>query len=76
MQVVLPTHKSTCDGCKCDIGKSLSQLKDKERLYEFLMGLDNEFVVIKTQILPTNPIPSIGNAYHLVAEDKDKGHIC
>ncbi|KAJ0452966.1 putative RNA-directed DNA polymerase [Helianthus annuus] len=34
------------------------------------MGLDNEFVVIKTQILAMNPIPSLGNAYHLVAEDE------
>lgn len=34
------------------------------------MGLDNEFTIIRKQILATNPIPSLGNAYHLVVEDK------
>lgn len=70
MQVALPTPKCTCDGCKCDIGKRLIQLKDKERLYEFLLGLDNDFVVIMNQVLATNSIPSLGNAYHLVSEDE------
>ncbi|KAJ0720224.1 putative RNA-directed DNA polymerase [Helianthus annuus] len=34
------------------------------------MGLDPEFTVIRTQILATKPIPSLGNAYHMVAEDE------
>lgn len=39
-------------------------------MYQFLMGLDAEFYVIKTQILATKPISTLGNAYHLVAEDE------
>ena len=34
------------------------------------MGLDSDFAVIKTQILAMNPIPTLGIAYHLVAEDE------
>lgn len=34
------------------------------------MGLDAEFTVIRTQILATKPLPSIGVAYHMVAEDE------
>lgn len=34
------------------------------------MGLDSEFSVIRTQILATKPTPSLGTAYHLVAEDE------
>ncbi|XP_076914078.1 uncharacterized protein LOC143572951 [Bidens hawaiensis] len=67
---VLPTPRCTCDGCSCDIGRKVNEAKEKERLYEFLMGLDNEFSVIKTQILATKPIPNLNNAYHLVAEDE------
>nr|KAJ0206362.1 hypothetical protein LSAT_V11C500295500 [Lactuca sativa] len=55
----------SCNGCTCDIGKSLSQLREKERLYEFLMGLDSKLTIIRTQILSTNPIPS------LKTKDKD-----
>ncbi|GJZ65658.1 integrase [Tanacetum coccineum] len=42
--------------------------RKKEKLYQFLMGLDTEFAVIKTEILAMNPIPTLGNVYHLVAE--------
>lgn len=29
----------------------------KDKLYEFLMGLDNNFTIIKTKILVTLPTP-------------------
>ncbi|XP_071687526.1 uncharacterized protein [Rutidosis leptorrhynchoides] len=44
----LEVSRFSCSGCKCDIGKKISNLKDKERLYEFLMRLDAQFSVIKT----------------------------
>ncbi|KAK1427490.1 hypothetical protein QVD17_16176 [Tagetes erecta] len=72
MQSFLPTPICKCNGCTCGIGKSLSELKEKEQLYEFLMGLDGEFSIIRTQILATQPIPSLANAYHLVAEDEQQ----
>ncbi|KAJ0810676.1 putative RNA-directed DNA polymerase [Helianthus annuus] len=72
IQSFLPTPICKCSGCTCDIGKTLRELKEKEQLYEFLMGLDGEFSIIRTQILATKPIPSLGNAYHLVAEDEQQ----
>ncbi len=42
----------------------------EKQLYDFLMGLDNTFSIIKTQILSTKPIPSLGSAYHLVTQDE------
>ncbi|XP_071690278.1 uncharacterized protein [Rutidosis leptorrhynchoides] len=53
---------------KCTCG--LCTIKDKERLYEFFMGLDSQFSVIITQILAMNPVLNLRNAYHLVAEDE------
>ncbi|KAJ9566378.1 hypothetical protein OSB04_002344 [Centaurea solstitialis] len=70
MQAVLSIPRCTCNGCTCDVGKKIVELKEKERLYEFLMGLDDKFSVIRTQILAMSPVPSLGNAYHLVAEDE------
>ncbi|GKC94980.1 hypothetical protein Tco_1160422 [Tanacetum coccineum] len=49
MQSFLPTPKCKCNKCTRDIGKSLKELREKEQLYEFLMGLDNEFWVIKNR---------------------------
>ncbi|GJT65758.1 hypothetical protein Tco_1017238 [Tanacetum coccineum] len=67
---VLPVPRCSCSGCTSGISKKISDLRDKERLYEFLMGLDNHFSVIRTQILAMNPILNLGNAYHRVAEDE------
>nr|XP_043616953.1 uncharacterized protein LOC122588808 [Erigeron canadensis] len=35
---VLPIPQCTCGNCSCDIGKRLNDFKEKEQLYEFLMG--------------------------------------
>ncbi|KAJ0928320.1 putative retrotransposon gag domain, retrotransposon Copia-like protein [Helianthus annuus] len=72
IQSVFPTPTCGCDGCTCDIGKKLEEQKDKERLYEFLLGLDSEFGTIRTQILAMQPIPTLGSAYHLVADDEQQ----
>ncbi|KAM0024788.1 putative RNA-directed DNA polymerase [Helianthus debilis subsp. tardiflorus] len=75
INMVLPTPSCGCDGCKCGIGKKLVELKEKERLYEFLLGLDITFAVIRTQILAMKPTPSLSNAYHMVAEDEQQRNV-
>ncbi|KAI3776447.1 hypothetical protein L1987_46232 [Smallanthus sonchifolius] len=72
INVVLPTPRCTCNECKCEIGKKLVESKEKERLYEFLLGLDADFSVIRTQLLAMKPTPSLSNAYHMVAEDEQQ----
>ncbi|KAJ9565548.1 hypothetical protein OSB04_001514 [Centaurea solstitialis] len=58
MQSALPIPRCNCNGCSCDMGNKLAEHKEKERLYEFLMGLNNDFSVIRTQILAMNPTPT------------------
>ncbi|KAJ0860142.1 putative RNA-directed DNA polymerase [Helianthus annuus] len=72
LQSVLPTPKCSCKGCSCGVGKKLVELKEKEKLYEFLLGLDAEFSTIRTQILAMSPTPTLGAAYHLVSEDEQQ----
>lgn len=59
-----------CDRCECAIGKQLNEVKEKERSYEFLIGLDDEFLFIRTQVLAMKPTPSLATTYHLVVEDE------
>lgn len=75
IQSVSPVPKCTCGKCTCDLGKRLFEAKEKERVYEFLMGLDEIFGTIKTQILSTKPMPSLSTTYHLVAEDEQQRNI-
>nr|KAJ0217731.1 hypothetical protein LSAT_V11C300143420 [Lactuca sativa] len=72
LQTVLPNPRCTCEGCHCGIGKQLNEVKEKERSYEFLMGLDDDFSVVRTQILAMKPTPSLSTIYHLVAESNSK----
>lgn len=69
-QSIHPLPRCSCSNCECNIGKKMIEHQEKERLYEFLMGLDVDFTVIRTQILATKPVVSLGTAYHLVAEDE------
>nr|KAJ0214816.1 hypothetical protein LSAT_V11C400213750 [Lactuca sativa] len=70
--MVLPSPRCTCEGCDCGIGKKLNEIREKERTYEFLLILDDEFSVIRTQILAMKPFPPIGSVYDLLAEDEQQ----
>lgn len=70
IQSTTPTLRRECVGYTYNIGKRLNESKDKERFYKFLMGLDNEYYTIKTQILAMKPTPSLSAVFHLVAEDE------
>nr|XP_043616230.1 uncharacterized protein LOC122588162 [Erigeron canadensis] len=72
IQTVLPTPRCTCGTCSCEVGKRLSQFKEKECLYEFLMGLDVEFSTIRTQLLSMKPNPTLGEAYRMASEDEQQ----
>ncbi|XP_071739001.1 uncharacterized protein [Rutidosis leptorrhynchoides] len=67
---IMPT--CSCNLCTCDIGKAIGIMRDKERLYDFLMGLNEEYNAIRTQILSSTPIPSVGAAFHLVSQDEQQ----
>nr|GEV67111.1 hypothetical protein [Tanacetum cinerariifolium] len=43
MESILPTPRCTCNGYECGLGKKLTELNGKERTYEFLMGLDDQY---------------------------------
>nr|GEW06400.1 putative reverse transcriptase, RNA-dependent DNA polymerase, Gag-polypeptide of LTR copia-type [Tanacetum cinerariifolium] len=55
----------SCNKCTCELGKKIIAHLEKQKLYEFLIGLDSDFNVIRTQILATKPVPTLGTAYHM-----------
>nr|GMD71467.1 Integrase, catalytic core [Ipomoea batatas] len=72
MNCTAPLPMCNCQGCKCNLSKKYAELREKEQHYDFLMGLDEEFNTVKSQILSTRPIPSLGVAYHMVSEDEQQ----
>nr|GMD22766.1 Integrase, catalytic core [Ipomoea batatas] len=75
MMAISPLPRCVCSGCTCNISKQLVHMKEKEQLYDFLMGLGEEFSTVKSQILSAKPTPSLGHAYHMVSEDEQHRQI-
>ncbi|XP_022030790.1 uncharacterized protein LOC110931715 [Helianthus annuus] len=69
---VFHVARCSCSECKCGVGKTAGEQRDKEKLYEFLLGLDNDYSTIRTQILAMKPVPSVGEAYRLASEDEQQ----
>nr|GLL46558.1 uncharacterized protein LOC109192306 [Ipomoea trifida] len=51
MMAISPQPKCVYRGCTYNMSKQLVDMKEKEQLYDFLMGLDDEFAAVKSQIL-------------------------
>lgn len=56
IQSTSPTPSCDCNGSKCDVNKDFTKIRGKERLYEFLMRLNDEYNAVKIQILSSTPI--------------------
>lgn len=48
IQTITPWPKCDCGTCKCNVAKQLTDMREREQLYDFLMGLDESFNTIKT----------------------------
>ncbi|XP_075077383.1 uncharacterized protein LOC142164106 [Nicotiana tabacum] len=51
--------------CACDCGAKAKNLKahHDKRLLQFLMGLNETFIGVRSNILLSSPLPTIGHAY-------------
>lgn len=72
IQSVTQLPACRCQDCKCDISKEITRFRDKEILYDFLMGLNEEYNTVKTQILSSDSLPTLGVALHLVSQDEQQ----
>ncbi|CAH9122533.1 unnamed protein product [Cuscuta epithymum] len=68
MVSIIKDPTCSCGKCSCDITKKFNEARDRDHLYDFLMGLDGYYGTLKSQILATRPIPTLTAAYHLISE--------
>ncbi|XP_058188017.1 uncharacterized protein LOC131304703 [Rhododendron vialii] len=57
--------------CSVDAGAWLKRI-EKERVYDFLAGLDVEYDPIGVQVLGRVPFPSLGEAYAIVQQEESR----
>ncbi|XP_055814382.1 uncharacterized protein LOC129884029 [Solanum dulcamara] len=61
--------------CKCGAKEKTVKAHQDERLLQFLMGLNETFIGVRSNILLSSPLPTIGQAYSLVIQDEKQREI-
>ncbi|PKH47914.1 hypothetical protein CRG98_050403 [Punica granatum] len=57
-------------GCLCDAVAQYTAQREKEKTYQFLMGLDEQFRGVGSDILRAEPLLSMSKVYQLVSEEE------
>ncbi|CAH9138233.1 unnamed protein product, partial [Cuscuta epithymum] len=56
------------NACSCNLLKKILDRENRNRLLDFLMGLDDKYEVIRGQILGIDPLPTVNQAYFSVQQ--------
>jgi hypothetical protein len=66
-----PMPHCTCPyPCRCAAMREARQFRLEDQVMQFLTGLNDQFNVVKTQILMLVPLPSINRVYSLVVQEE------
>jgi transposase InsO family protein len=66
-----PMPLCTCiHQCRCEAMRSARAFRLEDQVIQFLTGLNEQFSVIKTQVLLMDPLPSINKVYSLVVQEE------
>ncbi|KAL9675603.1 hypothetical protein QQ045_003805 [Rhodiola kirilowii] len=61
----------TCDlGQQCKSATCSAARKMKTRIRKFLMGLNEDFLTVRSQVLQMQPSPNLSQAYNMVVRDE------
>lgn len=61
--------------CSCSFMKKLNDFDAEEKLMQFLLGLNSSFENVISNILATDPLPSINRAYYIVQQNEKQKEI-
>ncbi|GAB4852776.1 hypothetical protein Ancab_040558 [Ancistrocladus abbreviatus] len=61
--------------CTCEATQSLQKKEQDQELLQFLMGLNDDYNMMRENIFMMNPLPSIGQAYSLLVQEEKQREI-
>ncbi|PIN00995.1 hypothetical protein CDL12_26500 [Handroanthus impetiginosus] len=50
-------------GYRCGAAKKMQTMRKEEKVFDFLMGLDEVYSTVRSQFLSIDPLPNLGRAY-------------
>lgn len=70
-----PMPHCTCPHpCRCAAMREARNFRLEDQVIQFLTGLNDQFNVVKTQVLMLDPLPSINKVYSLVIQEESNNH--
>ncbi|KAH0743251.1 hypothetical protein KY290_031244 [Solanum tuberosum] len=70
----MPTPSCTC-GCICSAAKKMQSMSEEEKVFDFLMGLDDTYSTVHSQILSVDSLPNLGRVYAITAQEEKQRSI-
>ncbi|XP_025012810.1 uncharacterized protein LOC112534591 [Ricinus communis] len=59
-----------CRGCKCNIAAELTKKREEEKLHQFLIGLDDVYGTVRSNILSSTLLSGVSKAYSLMCQEE------
>ncbi|XP_074374270.1 uncharacterized protein LOC141714664 [Apium graveolens] len=66
----LPVCVCPTTACTCNLTGKIHQMQQTQRVLQFLMKLNDRFSAVRANILMMNPLPSLTQAYRIVAQEE------
>ncbi|KAF3626388.1 hypothetical protein FXO37_30391 [Capsicum annuum] len=67
--------KNHSNKCTCVAKEGLKQEDEENKLYQFLMGLNDTYVGVRSNMLMMNPLPSLDSAYNILLQDETQQQV-
>ncbi|XP_059309501.1 uncharacterized protein LOC132060493 [Lycium ferocissimum] len=58
--------------CNCEESKDFIEYMERQKLFQFLMGLNDGYAHARSQILMMNPEPNVNQAYAMIVQDESQ----
>ncbi|GKV43433.1 hypothetical protein SLEP1_g50721 [Rubroshorea leprosula] len=69
LQAYEPIPVCSC-GCTCGAAKEYGKTRETEKVHQFLMGLNENFSTLRSQILNLEPLPSLNKVYAMATKEE------
>ncbi|XP_074337881.1 uncharacterized protein LOC141675067 [Apium graveolens] len=65
-----PLPQCTCLKCTCHLEQRVHQMQETQRMIQFMMKLNDDYSVVRANILMQVPMPNVTSAYRLFAQEE------
>lgn len=64
-----------CPNAECPVGNAMVKLLANQQLIQFLMGLNDNYIIVRGNILMAHPMPQIRKAFSMVLQEERQREI-